>query len=130
MSAGDQADSREVTTVPGRTAELRRLEQALADRDPEGIDGGLPSLLADDFREFGRSGTVWTRDSIAPLLERGAVAEGVRLDDFEVHELSDGVVLVTYRGAMALRSSIWIRRAGRWQLRFHQGTPVPDARAP
>ena len=24
-----------------------------------------------------------------------------------------------------LRSSIWIRRDGRWRLAFHQGTPVP-----
>lgn len=104
---------------------LLRLERALADRNPAGVEGGLVSLLADDFIEFGRSGTVWTRDSIAPMLEDGPVATPAQFDDFVTTRLSDGVVLVTYRGAFAVRSSIWIRREGRWQMRFHQGTPLP-----
>lgn len=40
--------------------------------------------------------------------------------------LSDEVALVTYRGAKANRASVWIRRDGQWQMRFHQGTPTDD----
>ena len=108
-------------------AELRevllRFEAALAARNPDGIDGGLLSLIADDFVEFGRSGRVWTRDSIRELLE-GSPGPPVPIDRFEVAELGDGVALVTYRAALANRSSVWVRRDGRWQLRFHQGTPI------
>ena len=102
---------------------LLRYEAALAARDAEGIEGGLMSLIADDFIEFGRSGRVWTRDSIREPLE-GPPAAPVPIDRFEVAELGDDVALVTYRGALANRSSVWVRRDGRWQLRFHQGTPT------
>ena len=109
--------------------ELLALERALADRDADGLEEGLLELLSDDFVEFGRSGTVWTRASIAPLLEAGPSRVRTRLEAFEVHELADGVVLVTYRAAGALRSSVWVRPDGRWRLRFHQGTPLPEVPA-
>lgn len=105
--------------------ELFRLEAALAARDPDGIEGGLMRLIADDFVEFGRSGRVWTRDSLRRLLEAPPTAP-MPIDRFEVVRLSDAVALVTYRGAMANRSSVWVRRDGRWQMRFHQGTPIGD----
>jgi glyoxylase I family protein len=108
--------------------ELLRLESALASRDPAGVGGGLMSLIAEDFVEFGRSGRVWTSRSIRELLE---VPPGrpVSIEDFEVAELGDGVVLATYLvpGRPSVnRSSIWVHRDGRWLLRFHQGTPRRD----
>jgi hypothetical protein len=39
-------------------------------------------------------------------------------------------VLVTYRAeppeadGASLRSTVWVRDAGTWRARFHQGTPV------
>lgn len=109
---------------------LLRYELALATRDPTAIEGDLMSLVADDFIEFGTSGRVWTRDSIREVLE-GAPASAVPMDQvadrFEVAELADGIALVTYRGSMGNRSSIWIRRGDRWQIRFHQGTGIPPA---
>src|SRR6266487_608146 len=92
--------------------ELLRLESALASRDPTGIEGGLMSLIADDFVEFGQSGRVWTADAIRAAIEVPAV-EPVSIDDFEVAELAEGVVLATYviSGPPPVnRSSIWIRR--------------------
>ena len=107
-------------------AELLRLEVALATRDPDGIEGGLASLIADDFLEFGRSGRIWTRDSILELLTTGPSSAPVPMDRFEATELAEGVALVTYHGAIANRCSVWVRRDGRWQMRFHQGTPTGD----
>ena len=105
-------------------AELLRLEAALAARDPDGIDGGLASLIADDFLEFGRSGRVWTRESILELLKTGPSSDPGLMERFEATELADGVALVTYHGARANRCSVWVWRDGRWQMRFHQGTPT------
>jgi hypothetical protein len=105
--------------------ELLGLELALASRDPTGVDGGLMSLIAEDFVEFGKSGRVWTARSMREVLE-GLPAEPVTIDDFEAAEMADGVVLVTYSTPgppSVLRSSIWVRRDGRWLVRFHQGTP-------
>jgi hypothetical protein len=108
--------------------ELLRLESALASRDPDGIDGGLTSLIADDFLEFGSSGRVWTAESIREALEVPP-GEPLPVLDFEVAVLADDVVLATYRtpGPPDVdRSSIWVRRDGRWQVRFHQGTRRGD----
>jgi glyoxylase I family protein len=107
---------------------LLRFESALASRDPDGIDGGLMSLIAEDFLEFGSSGRVWTTGSIHEALDVPP-GEPVTIEDFEVAELGGGVVLATYLtpGPPAVdRSSIWVRRDGRWQVRFHQGTRRSD----
>ena len=55
------------------------------------------------------------------------------LDEFEVGVATPDAALVTYPSttgrsdgslASALRSSLWVLRGGRWQISFHQGTPV------
>jgi glyoxylase I family protein len=104
---------------------LLRFEAALAARDPQEIPGGLMTLIADDFHEVGRSGRTWTRESIRDLLE-GPRVDPVSIDAFDAIDLADDIVLVTYRTPATKRSSIWVRRDGRWQIRFHQGTPVPE----
>jgi hypothetical protein len=47
----------------------------------------------------------------------------VSIEGFEVARLADEVALVTYHAGGARRSSVWVRRAGRWQMRFHQASP-------
>ncbi len=108
----------------GLRDQLLALERALAARVPGGVPGGLIALVADDFLEFGRSGRVWTRDSIRDLLDGPPDASLGSWEDVAVAELADGVALVTYRTAATNRSSIWVRREGRWLIRFHQGTPA------
>jgi hypothetical protein len=62
-----------------------------------------------------------------------APAADVTVEAFVAAPLRDDVVLVTYRSIArapgvparhAWRSSVWVRRDGRWRLRFHQGTPT------
>jgi len=111
-------------------AELHRLESALARRDPALLDADartLAELIADDFLEFGASGRTWTaaeaRDALAT-----EPARDVPMEDFAVARLGVGVALVTYRSRdprHARRSSIWVRRNGRWLMCFHQGTLLP-----
>jgi hypothetical protein len=117
-------------------AELLRFERALAARDPADVPGGLPSLIAEDFEEFGASGRRWDRASTVAALADVATPRAVDLRAFAMHRLAEDVVLVTYEIAAAqaggtaprsLRSSIWVSRGGRWQVRFHQGTPIGEA---
>jgi hypothetical protein len=91
----------------------------------------VAELLADDFLEFGSSGRIFTKPQIIESLQHEAPIRVV-LREFRTVALAPGVVLVTYRAvrqggseeqvAYSLRSSIWRRSEGRWQLMFHQGT--------
>ena len=101
--------------------ELLLLEPAVRD-DPD----RLRSLLSADFLEHGASGRVWDRGTVA-----GATAgSGARVlaSDVRARRLGPDAVLLTYRseggGRHSLRSSTWVRDAGRWLLLFHQGTPT------
>jgi hypothetical protein len=106
--------------------ELFRSEVALASRDGAGLAGALLDLIADDFVEFGSSGRVWDAAFIRESLAASTTG-WVEIVDFVIDELADGVVLATYRvirPAPSNRSSVWVRRDGRWMIRFHQGTPA------
>ena len=60
--------------------------------------------------------------------EEGIGVVKMTLSDFDIHPLSEGIVLATYRifneekNQHTLRSSIWKLKDGRWQMIFHQGT--------
>ena len=92
----------------------------------------MDATFAPDFHEFGRSGRRYTRDE---MLFDPAQAQDIdaTLHDFTEHPLSDTITLCTYISEVrypegterANRASIWDRSSGRWQLRFHQGTPLP-----
>jgi hypothetical protein len=111
-------------------AELERLELLLMDpavrRDRERVG----ALLSSDFVEFGSSGRVWTRDTALDLLAAGTFT-APQVENFAFRLLGRDVVLVTYRTlhtdlagerTVTLRSSIWTRESGSWQICFHQGT--------
>lgn len=114
--------------------ELRALEEQLLRPEFRRDRAAVAALLADGFREFGSSGRVWTKQEILAALESEPPFEAA-IDDFQAIELAAGVVLVTYTVSMrlsdsetraSLRSSIWIKRDGRWQMLFHQGTQTPE----
>ena len=109
---------------------LLSLERALARRDGNGIPGGLGELLDDEFVELGASGRRWDRAATIAQLDASAPMD-VAITHFRVAVLRDDVALATYRSDAsgmgvpsrpAWRSSVWVRRDGRWRLRFHQGT--------
>lgn len=116
--------------------QLRRLEEELHLPETRRNVTRLRMLLHPDFEEFGRSGRRYSRDEV--LLELPDGDHGViRVDEFQVSLIADGVALLTYRSAhvdargvrscVTLRSSLWIETATSWQMRFHQGTPSePD----
>jgi ribosomal protein S18 acetylase RimI-like enzyme len=89
----------------------------------------VAGLLHDDFREFGASGQVRDRNSVAKALA-AEPGDGGEAHDVDAVRLADDVVLLTYElrtpARPALRSSVWVRDGGTWRIRFHQGTPSPS----
>jgi hypothetical protein len=120
-----------MTAAPTLDAQLRHLEEQLLQPEVRGSTERLAALLAEDFVEFGSSGRVFNKSQIIAALADEIPAKR-SLSEFEARMLSDDVALVTYRatrrskpgtGAVhTLRSSVWRRSNGQWQMVFHQGT--------
>ena len=109
------------------TAELIGLERALWQAETRFDTEFMERTLAPDFLEHGRTGRVWTR---AETIAATGDSIDANLRDIAVSQLAQDVALLTYVSEvqhealdLANRASIWVRRDGRWQLRFHQGTP-------
>ena len=116
-------------------AEIRVLEERLA--NPADSAAALEPLFAAEFREFGSSGRVFDSRTVLSALDavtrrpnRGLIT----FDGFRAERVATNVILATYLArspagpgwkAPTLRSSLWCKREGRWQIVFHQGTPVP-----
>lgn len=114
--------------------ELARLEAELH-RPAVRSDGEkVNRLLHAEFEEIGRSGNVHSRQATLAALKTEARPDEIAADGYAATEIGPGIVLLTYRSACrqqdgslarhTLRSSLWVFAAGRWQLRYHQGTPT------
>lgn len=112
--------------------ELERLEKLLLDPAVRRERARVAALLTEGFFEFGSSGRVWTREATLDLLTTESYSPP-EVEEFGCRELSEGVVLATYRAvrvgtdgnrAVTLRCSLWTRASGAWQMCFHQGTKV------
>lgn len=105
--------------------QLYQLEKLLLQPDVRQSSEQLSILLADDFFEFSSSGKVWYKNEIGP---EGITVRDMEIFDFSLHPLKEDIALVTYRivdctrQQHSLRSSIWKRKNGMWQMSFHQGT--------
>lgn len=96
----------------------------------------LEQLLHAEFREVGRSGRQYDSDIVLRLLSERLAPPSIVPSDFSVSQLAPEVALLTYRSAHrqpdgslsnhTLRASVWVRVDGRWQLRYHQGTPAAE----
>jgi hypothetical protein len=121
---------------------LENLENFLFDPVARRDVAAVSDLLAEEFREFGSSGRVYTKlDILAELAIEQPVV--ITLTDFTCQFISPGTALVTYKSlsshenrvpTQALRSSLWVLRPvvrqfvresngeEQWQMLFHQGT--------
>ena len=89
-------------------------------------------LLADDFLEYGSSGNSYDKkaqlDAVKGINKNSLIKFTVT--DFKIKLLATDVLLATYQtfrhndSKYALRSSIWKKNEGKWQMIFHQGTPT------
>jgi hypothetical protein len=112
---------------------IRHLEERLLRADVRRSVLSVAELLADDFVEIGSSGRIFDKSATIAGLQSEPHVE-ISLTDYQARILAPDVILATYRAVrsprapaqptQSLRSSIWKRRDGRWQLVFHQGTPL------
>lgn len=89
-------------------------------------------LLADDYVEFGSSGTVYNKKDTIEALQKESAGQ-ISAHDFKVNLLTTEVGLVTYTAvkkddsdseSKSLRSSLWKKKGEKWQIVFHQATKV------
>ena len=112
-------------------ADLQALEESLWRAGTRYDRVYAEQIFAPDFHEFGRSGRSYGFAE-AVAMTGDVIDCELPLPAFEVAMLSDDVALATYRSRVrhdgvlqvSNRSSLWVRYDGRWQLRFHQGTPT------
>jgi hypothetical protein len=114
--------------------ELRDLEVELHHPGVRCSRERLEELLHAEFHEVGRSGRRYSRDMVINYLASQAADAAIESFTFEMQLLADGCMLLTYQSAHraadgtlknhTLRSSVWVRNAGRWQIVYHQGTPA------
>ena len=113
------------------TACFFELETSLHRKQIRNCADAVSALLADCFIEFGSSGKVWDKSSMVESMRREKLDQQITVEDFAARELAPDVVLVTYisknvagnqLAGSTLRSSLWKRFDGKWQMIFHQGT--------
>ncbi|MCM2674455.1 nuclear transport factor 2 family protein [Alkalicoccobacillus plakortidis] len=105
---------------------LLNLEEKLLKPEIRASKDELTQLLSKDFFEIGSSGKVLYKN--ATISEISLSVVNMKLSDFEIHPLSEQIVLTTYSvynnvsKQHSLRSSIWKLTDGNWKMQFHQGT--------
>lgn len=115
--------------------EAVRGELALLDPAVRADPASAGALLHPGFTEVGSSGRAWTRAEILEAMagELSLVGEEVEVRGMTGEQLAPGVVHLRFRtvvgGREARRSSLWRCADDRWQLWFHQGTPVSPTAA-
>jgi hypothetical protein len=116
---------------------FRNLERELHKAETRGNRERMETLMHPSFVEFGRSGTRYSRADVLEEFGPNSNLPAIRSENFQMADLAEGIVLLTYESAHldadgnahrhTLRSSIWVITEAGWQLRFHQGTPTSGA---
>ncbi|QJR13537.1 DUF4440 domain-containing protein [Usitatibacter palustris] len=120
--------------------EPRTLEQHLFDLESRLLDStrrreasAVAALLSDDFVEIGSTGRMFNKSSIIGTMSSEVpVQRGIA--SFKLHQIAEGVALVTYVAISgsgpneplreSMRSSVWKREGTEWRMVFHQGTLI------
>jgi len=115
--------------------QLRKLEIELHQFGTRTNHYRIDQLIHYSFIEIGYSGNVYSKEEILDsLLNEVESTYTVWSQDYQFIELSKDMVQVIYKEARmdsegtlsrhAIRTSIWQKELGDWQVRFHQATPV------
>jgi len=91
--------------------EIKELEEKLLFPEVRHSKKQLSKLLADEFYEIGKSGKVYNKIQVIEAISQEENETSIILFDFEVKELTEGIVLALYKtkylNEISLRSSIW-----------------------
>lgn len=113
---------------------IKELEVSLHDPKVRRSVARLEALLHPSFREFGRSGAVYSREELLTHVSSEGQQPKIWAQDFALELSSEGLALLTYRSAHVgeqgelhrhtNRASLWQLTESGWKIRFHQGTPT------
>ena len=87
----------------------------------------LDNLLADDFKEFGGSGLVYTKQGILERLPANTDKVVFIVSDFEIKNLSEDIIMANFRAdkiindiekTSSLRTSLWRKENSAWRMFF------------
>lgn len=112
---------------------IYELETSLLKPEVRSSHEQLNNLLSDDFREFGSSGLVYTKQNVLERLSSNTDKVVYTLSDFKVVALSEDIIMANFKTdriindidkVSSLRTSLWRKEDGSWRMFFHQGTPI------
>lgn len=102
------------------------LEHRLLDPSVRRDRAALEALLHPDFEELGASGRRWDRASILDALVAEEAYEAPDVRGLRSIAAGADAELVVYETPGVYRTSLWLRTDGRWRLRHHQASVLPD----
>ena len=111
--------------------ELRELEIKVMTAAGERRTADLREYVADDFFEIGSSSRTYDKAAVLAAIETAPLRR-FQVEDFKIVATGTDWALVSYRSAeessesstTSWRSSLWMKREGKWQIVFHQGTTL------
>ena len=111
---------------------IYKLETSLLQQEVRSSVESLDALISNDFIEYGSSGLVYSKDIILKRLPQ-EVSPSYVLYDFEIVVLSENIIQTRFKTdrinldntkTVSLRTSLWRKSNNKWQIFFHQGTPI------
>lgn len=111
---------------------IYELETSLLKPEVRSSFDQLNHLLADDFKEFGSSGLIYTKQDVLERLPLNRDKIVYIVSDFEIKILSEEIVMTNFKTdrvindtekVSSLRTSLWRKEESGWRIFFHQGTP-------
>lgn len=112
---------------------IYELENSLLKSEIRSSFEQLDILLADDFKEFGSSGLIYTKQNVLERLPSNTDKVVYLVSDFEIKSLSEDIVMANFKTdriindrekVSSLRTSLWRKEDSNWRMFFHQGTPI------
>lgn len=129
-------------TTQRHTATLLPLEQSHLDPATRSNPDAMTALLHPEFTEIGASGTTYTRDETLGLLQSQTDTPAYSISAFTAHlipphDAHTNIVRTHYTlttthadgtRRQSRRTTIWHKdwHNSRWQMLFHQGTPMSN----
>ncbi len=113
-------------------------EKAIVDAQKRRDSAAVEAALADDFREIGSSGRLYSKSDILDGIKKSTILD-CSFEGFRFLPVDSTCVIVTYvttstriqqgreQTFRAYRSSTWVEQHGTWRMIFHQGTILPAA---
>ena len=114
---------------------IYELETSLHRQEVRSSFEQLNNLLSADFKEFGSSGSAYTKQNILERLPTNTDKIIYVVSDFEIKSLSEDLVMANFKTdrvindtekVSSLRTSLWRKENDRWRMFFHQGTPIKE----